>query len=130
MERERPALDPVGPVGSLGIQILSPMSDQTVIVPGALPVRIEVTGAAGLLDSVNVTAIRFATLTPVSDTAVAFDPPAGDTTFTLVLALGAFPTNTQLNLLARAQAQGRSATSAEVPVRVIDCSGGEFEFCP
>lgn len=123
-------MDPAGPVGPLGIRILNPASDQTIILPGELPVRVEVTGTADLLDSVGVTAVRFSTLTPVGGTTVAFDPPEGDTTLMLVLVLDALPTNTQLNIQARAQAQGRSTMSAEVPVIVIDCSTGGFEFCP
>ncbi|MGH7545852.1 MAG: hypothetical protein ACREKI_06685 [Gemmatimonadota bacterium] len=59
VERDRP----MGPSGSEGLPdvvIVSPTSGASVIVPGPLPVRVEVTNTSGLLESVGVTAIRFA----------------------------------------------------------------------
>jgi hypothetical protein len=130
VERDRPLAGPGGTGDLADVVILSPTTGATVLVPGELPVRIGVTRTSGLLERVSVTAILFATQTPVADITHVFDPTVEDTMLTLTLVLEGFQTNTQLNLQARARVSGRSASSGEVPVITIHCNDLPPGSCP
>lgn len=101
-----------------------------MLVPGQLPVRIEVTETSGFLDSLGVMAVRFATGTIVAEAIVDFDSAVGDTALTLTLQLESLPTNTQLNLQARAWVSELSATSEEVLLIAIHCTDLPPGTCP
>lgn len=126
--RERPVFEPTAPELSPEVSILSPETGQVVQTPGSLPVRVRVTKTFGLLSTLSVNVIRFANREVVARADTMFSPTVGDTAVILLVALGAFPNSTQLDLTASAEVGDRIVDSAPVSVIAIDCSQPQ-PFC-
>jgi hypothetical protein len=129
-DRERPAPGPSGPSEALPtVEIVQPRTNDVVPTPGSLLIAVRVENTFRLLDRVSVRVVRFADRTELARRDRFFDPPAGDTTVSLVVALDALPTNTQLNLTAEAEVGDLVVVSSEVAVGTLDCSRPAV-FCP